>query len=76
MGISTNVCHSIVMSVIDNQYPFLDESSLQVHHTAAVMQTLVCVTLPSKSVQIHMGIYTWATMHRAHVHNYDNILIS
>ena len=41
----------------------LDESSLQVHHTAAVMQTLVCVTLPPKSVQIHM-------------HNYNNILIS
>ena len=40
----------------------LDESSLQVHHTAAVMQMLVCVTLPPKSVQIHMGIYTWATI--------------
>ena len=54
----------------------LDKSSLQVHHTAAVLQTLVCVTLPPKSVQIHMGIYTWATMHHAHVHNYNNILIS
>ena len=74
---STNVCHSIVMSVIDNQYPLSGrELSLQVHHTAAVMQTLVCVTLPQKSVQIHMGICTWATMHRAHVHNYNNILIS
>ena len=73
---STNVCHSIVMSVIEINIHCLDESSLQVHHTAAVMQTLVCVTLPPKSVQIHMGIYTWATVHRAHVHNYNNILIS
>ena len=42
------------------------------HHTADVMQTLVCVTLPPKrapkSVKIHMGIYTWETMHLQGTH--------